>query len=195
MVSELFRAFQRFLEVFRGFQRFSEVFRGLQRFFQRPSQRPSQSAIFLSELRVVLPLIVLPLKTPARGVLKSMGNKVPWKIGTLIYLPVPSRPFISLQKEAVLSPCNFTTAHLTACILTFYLPLTSRPMKRRTLFATPQTSCFLNSSRIKSALTRYRAPRWPDPEFPLKKKPKNTPRAETLQTTKQTPGNRQELGA
>ena len=30
-----------------------------------PSQRPSQSAIFLSELRVVLPLIVLPLKTPA----------------------------------------------------------------------------------------------------------------------------------
>ena len=31
--------------------------------FQRPSQRPSQSAIFLSELRVVLPLIVLPLKT------------------------------------------------------------------------------------------------------------------------------------
>ena len=28
MVSELFRAFQRFLEVFRGFQRFSEVFRG-----------------------------------------------------------------------------------------------------------------------------------------------------------------------
>ena len=49
--------FQRFSEVFRGFQRFSEV-------FQRPSQRPSQSAIFLSELRVVLPLIVLPLKTP-----------------------------------------------------------------------------------------------------------------------------------
>ena len=61
MVSELFRALQRFLEVFRGFQRFSEVFR----VFQRPSQRPSQSAIFLSELRVVLPLIVLPLKTPA----------------------------------------------------------------------------------------------------------------------------------
>ena len=38
-----FRAFQSFSEVFRGFQRFSEV-------FQRPSQRPSQSAIFLSEL-------------------------------------------------------------------------------------------------------------------------------------------------
>ena len=48
--------------MFRGFERFSEV-------FQRTSQRPSQSAIFLSELRVVLPLIVLPLivlplKTP-----------------------------------------------------------------------------------------------------------------------------------
>ena len=28
MVSELFRAFQRFSEVFRGFQRFLEVFRG-----------------------------------------------------------------------------------------------------------------------------------------------------------------------
>ena len=44
-------------EVFRGFERFSEV-------FQRPSQSPSQSAIFLSKLRVVLPLLVLPLKTP-----------------------------------------------------------------------------------------------------------------------------------
>ena len=69
MVSELFRAFQRFSEGLRGFQRFSEVFGGFERFsevFQRPSQRPSQSAIFLSELRVVLPLIVLPLKTPAK---------------------------------------------------------------------------------------------------------------------------------
>ena len=47
--------FQRFSEVFSGFERFSEV-------FQRPSQRPSQSATFLSELRVVLPLIMLPLK-------------------------------------------------------------------------------------------------------------------------------------
>ena len=66
MVSELFRAFQRFLEVFSGFQRFSEVFRAFfSEVFQRPSQRPSQSAIFLSELRVVLTLIVLPLKTPA----------------------------------------------------------------------------------------------------------------------------------
>ena len=31
---------------------------------QRPSQSPSQSAIFLSELQVLLPLIVLPLETP-----------------------------------------------------------------------------------------------------------------------------------
>ena len=49
-------------EVLRGFQRFLEVLRGFQRVFQRPSQSPSQSAIFLSELRVVLPLIVWPLK-------------------------------------------------------------------------------------------------------------------------------------
>ena len=62
-VSEVFRGFQRgFERVFRGFQRFWEVFRG---FSKDLSQRPSQSAIFLSELRVVLPLIVLPLKTPA----------------------------------------------------------------------------------------------------------------------------------
>ena len=38
--------------------------RGSALVLQRPSQSPSQSAIFLSELRVVLPLIVLPLKTP-----------------------------------------------------------------------------------------------------------------------------------
>ena len=56
------------------------------------------------------------------GVQKSMGNKVPWETGVLIYLPVTSRPVISLQKEAVLSPCNFATTHLTACILNFHLP-------------------------------------------------------------------------
>ena len=47
-------------EVFRGFERFSEVFRG----FSKTLSETSQSAIFLSELRVLLPLIVLPLKTP-----------------------------------------------------------------------------------------------------------------------------------
>ena len=56
------------------------------------------------------------------GVQKSMGNQVPWKTGVLIYLPVTSRPLISLQKGAFLSPCNFATTHLTACILNFYLP-------------------------------------------------------------------------
>ena len=65
------------------------------------------------------------------GVRKPMGNGVPWKMGMLLHLPVTSRPLISLQKEAVLSPCNFATTHLTACILNFYLP--SRPMKRITI--------------------------------------------------------------
>ena len=81
-------------------------------------------------------------KTPPKirkrgGVQKSMGNKVPWKTGVPIYLPVTSRPLISLQKEAVLHPCNFATTHLTARILNFYLPWTSRPMKRRTLSQRP----------------------------------------------------------
>ena len=53
------------------------------------------------------------------GVKKSMGNEVPWKTGMLIYLPVTSRPLTFPQKEAVLSPCNFATTHLTACILNF----------------------------------------------------------------------------
>ena len=72
------------------------------------------------------------------GVQKSMGNKVPWKTGMLIYLPVTSRPLISLQKEAFLSPCIFATTRLAACILNFYLPWTSRPMKRRTLSQRPE---------------------------------------------------------
>ena len=42
---------------------------------QRPSQRPSQSAIFLSELRVVLPLIALPLKTPLQKIPLNWKNK------------------------------------------------------------------------------------------------------------------------
>ena len=51
-----------------------------------------------------------------------MGDKVPWKIWMLIYLPATSRLLISLQKETVLSPYNFATAHLTVCILKSYLP-------------------------------------------------------------------------
>ena len=61
-----------------------------------------------------------------------MGNKVPWKFGMLFHLPATSRPLIFPQKEAFLSPCNFATTHLTASILNFYLPLTSRPTKWRT---------------------------------------------------------------
>ena len=74
-----------------------------------------------------------------RGIQKSMGNKVPWKTGMLIYLPATSRPLILkfLQTEAILSPCNFATNHLTACVLNSYLPLTSRPMKQRTLSQHP----------------------------------------------------------
>ena len=67
MVSELFRAFQRFSEVFRGFQ--TEV-------FQRPSQSPSQSAIVLSELQVVLPPMVLPHKTPTKFSLNVLLSAV-----------------------------------------------------------------------------------------------------------------------
>ena len=58
---------------------------------------------------------------------KSMGNKVPWKTGVMICHPVTSRPLIFPWKEAVLSPCNFATTHLTASILNLYLLLTSRP--------------------------------------------------------------------
>ena len=53
------------------------------------------------------------------GVQKSMGHKVPWKTGMLIYLPVTSWPLISLQTEVVLWPCNFATTHWTACIQNF----------------------------------------------------------------------------
>ena len=55
----------------------------------------------------------------------------------LIHLPVTLRPLIFPQKEAFLSSCNFATTHLTARILKFYLPLTSRPMKWRTLSQLP----------------------------------------------------------
>ena len=82
------------------------------------------------------------------GVQKSMGSKVSWKTGMLIYLPVTSRPLISLQKEAVLSLCNFATAHLTACILKFYLPWTSRPMKRRTLSQHPKRATTKGQNRL-----------------------------------------------
>ena len=87
---EGFRGLQRFLdlEVFRGF---SEVFRGFQRFFKRPSQKPSQSAIFLSELQVVLPQIALPLKTPATlpsFYRISTEKSCKWMKKTPVYKPI-----------------------------------------------------------------------------------------------------------
>ena len=47
------------------------------------------------------------------------------------HFPAERSSFITL------SHCNFATTHLTACILDFYLPSTSRPMKRRTLSQRP----------------------------------------------------------
>ena len=73
-----------------------------------------------------------PLRKRER-VQKSMGHKVPWKTGVPICRPVTSRPLILPQNEGRLSPCTLATTHLTAFILNFYLPLTSRPMKWRTL--------------------------------------------------------------
>ena len=55
--------------------------------FQRPSQSPSQSAIFLSELRVVLPLIVLPLKTPTSSTFARSYSV--WKKSTKIDFSAP----------------------------------------------------------------------------------------------------------
>ena len=64
MVSELFRAFHSFLEVFRGFSK------ALSETLSEP--------IFLSELRAVLPLIVLPFKTPTTTfrVFGAQGNSI-----------------------------------------------------------------------------------------------------------------------
>ena len=96
-----------------------------------------------------------------------MGNKVPWKIGMLIYLPVTSRRLIVLQEGVVLSLCNFATAHLTACILKFYHPLTLRPMKRRTLVQRPnevQKTTFAPECPVRRPV--YSALSEPDPRTP-----------------------------
>ena len=57
----------------------------------------------------------------------------------LICHPVTSRLLFFPQKEAVLSACIFATTHLTASILNSHLPLTSRPMKWRTLSQRPSS--------------------------------------------------------
>ena len=50
--------------------------------------------------RTVCPrLIAVPNLRKRGGVQKSIGQRVPWKIGMLIYLPVTSPPLISLQKK------------------------------------------------------------------------------------------------
>ena len=101
-------------------------------------------------------MVTLKLFRKRRGVQNSMGNIVPWETGMLIYLPATSRPLISLQKEAVLSPCNFATSHLTAFILDFYLPLTSRPMKRRPFRNAPTIEKWISRCRIEN--WRFQSP-------------------------------------
>ena len=44
--------------------------------------------------------LIVAIKVRKCGVVqKSKGNKVPWKTGMLMYLPVTSQPPISLQKQ------------------------------------------------------------------------------------------------
>ena len=69
-----------------------------------------------------------------------MGNKVPWKTWVLIYLPVTSPTHF--LAEAVLSPCNFATAHLTACTPNGYLPLNFATHETEDPFAMPQCVAF-----------------------------------------------------
>ena len=71
MVSELFRAFQRFLEVFRGFQRFSEVFRDFSKTLSEP----------LSECH--FPLRVAGRVAPNRVAKENPCNLRAWKFGKL----------------------------------------------------------------------------------------------------------------
>ena len=83
-------------------------------------------------IRLLLSLEIKNFK--GGGVQKFMDSKVPWKTGVLIYLPVFSQPLVFLAERS----SNFATTHLTVCILDFYLPCTSRPMKRRTLSQRPK---------------------------------------------------------
>ena len=84
----------------------------------------------------------------------DIANKIPGKMGMLVYLPVPSRRLMSLQEEGVSSPCSFATAFLTASILHFRHHVTSRPVKWRTLVQLP--------SRLLSAKFGFTpAKKWP----------------------------------
>ena len=75
------------------------------------------------------------------------------------------------SRPSDLSPCNFATTHLTASILNFYLPLTSRPMKWRTLSQRPDYS--ENSRRLELSISKNtphrswgQGPGSVDPRFP-----------------------------
>ena len=64
---------------------------------QKLEKRAHAKRVLLSETAC----FCLPKVRKRKGVHKSMGARVPWKTGMLIYLPVTSRPLIFLQKEAV----------------------------------------------------------------------------------------------
>ena len=68
-----------------------------------PKLRRNQEDCGVSEEKIPEPFLEHFFRK-REGVQKSMGRKVPWKTGMLSYLPVTSRPLVSLQKEAVLSP-------------------------------------------------------------------------------------------
>ena len=93
-------------EVFRGFQRFLEVFRGFQRFFKGPLRDPLRVPFFLSELRVVLPLIVLPLKTPANKCPEKSSGKIPGKILQNLYNKNPRHISAEGPGQTLSMPCR-----------------------------------------------------------------------------------------
>ena len=51
-----------------------------------------------------------------RGVQKSTGHKVPWKVGMLTCHPVPLRPLILRRKEAASSPVAFFCRKKQFCL-------------------------------------------------------------------------------
>ena len=87
-------------------------------------------------------------------------------MGCRTYLSVTSRPLTSLQKEAVLSPCNFVTTHLAAYILNFSPLIALQPMNsqrpksrakkepQRQRIARTAPNNFLNVSRALPSKTR-----------------------------------------
>ena len=77
---------------------------------------------------------------PCIAMIRKRGG-VHGRLGCWFVTLLTSRPLICPQKGTVLSPCNLTTAHLTACVLKLYLPWTSRPMKWRTLSQRPDRYC------------------------------------------------------